>query len=296
MTLGLHQLEHRIALRPLPRMGGKRYRPDTSSLADYYSNRASQGGLVTVEGTHQLHETGKGGYVPGPWNKDQIKHWKTITDSIRRKGAISCCQLWYDICSSKEKAVYRKKDLLPEPVLATAAGISMMKESANAATNLAGFDMIQIHNLYQAPLLSALSTVVQEVADVIGPKRVGFRLAPLSDTEDVARQDRFKDYIPPIARILEQTPDLAFINLNGRLCNSDHDIISPTDVIDPFRQLIESHNEAKGSNVVLLLTGVPIAIVSEHAKQYPKELLAFSEKFHSNPGKTGVDPRLLELY
>lgn len=63
--------------------------------ATYYSQRASQGGLLISEAT-QISLQGKG-YpgAPGIHTQDQVEGWKLVTEQVHAKGAHMFLQLWH---------------------------------------------------------------------------------------------------------------------------------------------------------------------------------------------------------
>ncbi|MDB5485242.1 MAG: alkene reductase [Tardiphaga sp.] len=96
LQLGPYALRHRIALAPLTRM-----RADTTSLAaralnaEYYSQRATPGGLIIAEAS-QVTPTGRGSpNTPGIHSNDQIAGWRQVTDAVHAKGGIVFLQLWH---------------------------------------------------------------------------------------------------------------------------------------------------------------------------------------------------------
>jgi N-ethylmaleimide reductase len=98
-------LSHRVVLAPMTRT---RADPDrlapTAINAEYYAQRASQGGLLITEATHISPEAtpiwtiydrvrDSGGQVPGLWTEDQVAGWKLVTRAVHRQGARIVCQL-----------------------------------------------------------------------------------------------------------------------------------------------------------------------------------------------------------
>jgi|EP00942_MAST-04A_sp_MAST-4A-sp1_P008234 N-ethylmaleimide reductase len=87
---------HRVALAPLTRM-----RADEPGLTprkmhiDYYSQRASPGGLLISEATFISPESHGYNHAPGIWTEAQIDAWKKVTDAVHMKGGKITCQLWH---------------------------------------------------------------------------------------------------------------------------------------------------------------------------------------------------------
>lgn len=99
LRLGRLNLSHRIVLAPLTRMRSIRsddgiFLPGDLTL-EYYTQRASKGGLQFTEATDiSPHASGYPG-VPGIFAQKQIAAWKKITDAVHAKGGFIFCQLWH---------------------------------------------------------------------------------------------------------------------------------------------------------------------------------------------------------
>jgi N-ethylmaleimide reductase len=96
IRIGAIDLSHRIVLAPLTRM-----RADLPGnlpnelMATYYSQRASQGGLMIAEATF-ISPTGNGGYAsPGIFTDAQVAGWRKIVDAVHTKGGKILLQLWH---------------------------------------------------------------------------------------------------------------------------------------------------------------------------------------------------------
>jgi N-ethylmaleimide reductase len=90
------RLSHRVVMAPLTRMRSTQPGDIPGSLAlEYYTQRASEGGLIITEAT-TVAVTGRG-YLgaPGIYSDDQIVGWKKITDAVHAKGGIILLQLWH---------------------------------------------------------------------------------------------------------------------------------------------------------------------------------------------------------
>ena len=73
-------LSHRVVLAPLTRLRNDDDHVPTDLVAEYYAQRASvPGTLLITEGTFIAQRAGGYNNVPGIWNDDQIKAWKTVS-------------------------------------------------------------------------------------------------------------------------------------------------------------------------------------------------------------------------
>lgn len=95
IKIGKHELEHRVVLAPLTRLRANLDGVPNDLLVEYYTQRASKGGLLITEAT--FIDPLAGGYkkAPGIYSKEQIEGWKKVTDSVHAKGAIIFLQLWH---------------------------------------------------------------------------------------------------------------------------------------------------------------------------------------------------------
>ena len=93
-TLGPLQLKNRIVMAPLTRSRAREDNVPSAMAADYYSQRASAG-LIITEAT-QATADGQG-YIdtPGVFSDAQVAEWKKVTDAVHKKGGLIFCQLWH---------------------------------------------------------------------------------------------------------------------------------------------------------------------------------------------------------
>ncbi|MDA9489525.1 alkene reductase [Bradyrhizobium sp. CCBAU 11361] len=96
VQVGPLTLKHRVVMPPMSRL---RAQPGTGIPSDlqleYYTQRASNGGLIITEAT-AIAPSARGYYhAPGLYTDDQIAGWKRITDAVHAKGAYFFTQLWH---------------------------------------------------------------------------------------------------------------------------------------------------------------------------------------------------------
>ena len=260
VTLGRHQLANRIVLPPLTRQRAAQGDVPTDLMAQYYSQRASAGFMVT-EGT-QIEPRGKGyAWTPGIYSAAQIAGWRKVTRAVHAEGGVIFAQLWHvgrvshtalqpggaaPVAPSALPALNAKAFIETGPGAGTLVAPSMPRELsvaeiaelvklyAQAARNAleAGFDGVEIHaangylvnqfisghantrtDEYGGSLekrLRFLREVVEAVAAVVGPERMGVRFTPLFTSTDEDRvyigfveDDPHATYIEAI-KVLEQ--------------------------------------------------------------------------------------------
>ncbi len=96
LNFGRKNLSHRIVLAPLTRMRSEQPGDIPTDLnAEYYSQRASEGGLLITEAT-QISRQGKGyPNTPGIHSAEQVEGWKKVTSAVHKKGGLIFLQLWH---------------------------------------------------------------------------------------------------------------------------------------------------------------------------------------------------------
>src|SRR5690348_5466811 len=96
VQVGPIKLKHRVVMPPMSRL---RAQPGTGIPSDlqleYYTQRASDGGLILTEAT-AIAASARGYYhAPGLYTDEHTAGWKRITDSVHAKGAYFFTQLWH---------------------------------------------------------------------------------------------------------------------------------------------------------------------------------------------------------
>jgi N-ethylmaleimide reductase len=93
VQVGRWKLPNRIVMAPLTRNRAPGAIP-TPLMAEYYSQRASAGLLIT-EAT-AISAQGQGyAQVPGLYSTEQLDGWKRVTDAVHRHHGRIVCQLWH---------------------------------------------------------------------------------------------------------------------------------------------------------------------------------------------------------
>jgi N-ethylmaleimide reductase len=96
LEVGPYQLSHRVVMAPLTRMRAERESFAPRPLnADYYGQRATQGGLIIAEASPVL-ATGRGNpATPGIYSQAQLEGWRAVVDAVHAKGGVIFLQLWH---------------------------------------------------------------------------------------------------------------------------------------------------------------------------------------------------------
>jgi N-ethylmaleimide reductase len=96
LELGPVRLNHRVIMAPLTR--SRSVQPDGipgDLMLEYYTQRASDGGLIISE-ANQLSIESRGWFgAPGVYLDGQVDGWKKIVDVIHEKGGYIFAQLWH---------------------------------------------------------------------------------------------------------------------------------------------------------------------------------------------------------
>src|SRR6266850_5920782 len=89
-------LSHRVVMAPLTRSRSEQPGDIPGKLMlEYYSQRASDGGLIISEAT-SISIAGRGWFgAPGLYSDEQVAGWKKITGAVHAKGGYMFSQLWH---------------------------------------------------------------------------------------------------------------------------------------------------------------------------------------------------------
>lgn len=96
IQIGPIQLKHRVVMAPLTRSRSEQPGDVPGKLMlEYYTQRASEGGLIISEAT-TISVTGRGWFgAPGLYSDQQIEGWSKIVESVHAKGGRIFAQLWH---------------------------------------------------------------------------------------------------------------------------------------------------------------------------------------------------------
>jgi N-ethylmaleimide reductase len=96
VKLGAIQLKHRVVMAPLTR--SRSIQPNSvpgDLMAEYYAQRASDGGFIIGEATN-ISITSRGWLgAPGLYTEEQVQGWRRIVDAVHAKGGVMFAQLWH---------------------------------------------------------------------------------------------------------------------------------------------------------------------------------------------------------
>lgn len=94
IRIGAWDLPNRVLMAPLTRARAGAERVPNALMAEYYTQRASAG-LIITEAT-SVTPMGVGyADTPGIWSDEQVAGWKLVTESVHRAGGRILLQLWH---------------------------------------------------------------------------------------------------------------------------------------------------------------------------------------------------------
>ncbi|KAJ3143883.1 12-oxophytodienoate reductase 1 [Geranomyces variabilis] len=243
-------LAHRIVLAPLTRCRAVDGNVANDLMAEYYAQRATEGGLLISEGTVINPYGYTGQNIPGIYTDAQEAGWRKVCERVAEKRAVFFAQLWHCGRSTLSEnmpngeAPWSSSAIQPNvrgrpmpremPVDVIHSTIGDFGRAAERARR-AGFDGIEIHSAngylvdqflqngtnhrndeYGGSIENRskflLETVEACIAGVGGqPGRVGVRLAPWGTFGDISTTDT----TPLFTYVLKRLSDygLAYVHL-----------------------------------------------------------------------------------
>jgi N-ethylmaleimide reductase len=96
VQIGAIMLKHRVVMPPMSRLRAEWPSGVPSDLMlEYYSQRASDGGLIFTEATAVSPSARGYRGAPGMYSDEQVTGWQRITDAVHAKGGDMFAQLWH---------------------------------------------------------------------------------------------------------------------------------------------------------------------------------------------------------
>lgn len=96
LQLGRYTLAHRVVMAPLTRMRATPGGNEPRELnAQYYGQRASEGGLIISEATQVVQSGQAYPTTPGLHSDAQVRGWRGVTEAVHAKGGLIFAQLWH---------------------------------------------------------------------------------------------------------------------------------------------------------------------------------------------------------
>lgn len=211
LQVGPWRLAHRVVMAPLTRMRASLPGNVPNALnAQYYGQRATEGGLIIAEAS-QVLPSGQGApATPGIHTAEQVEGWKGVVQAIHAKGGRVFLQLWHvgrishpshqpggglpvapSAIAAIGKATTAQFTREPYPVpraLRTDEIPGIVEGYAQAARNAkaAGFDGVEIHSANGYLLEQFLQSRTNQRTDAYGGSIANRCRLPLEVAEAVA--------------------------------------------------------------------------------------------------------------
>lgn len=232
--MGNFNLSHRVVLAPMTRCRSLNGIPQPS-LAEYYSQRSTNGGFLISEGALISPSAGGLPHCPGIFTEEQVEAWKKVVDAVHDKGGVFFCQLWHvgrashqvyqpggidaPVSSTNKPLSERWKILMPDgthspypaPRALTISDISQVVDHYRiAALNAirAGFDGIEIHGAHGYLIDQFLKDGINDRTDEYGgpiANRCRFLLEVVQSVVDAIGSNKVAVRISPAIDHLDAT-------------------------------------------------------------------------------------------
>jgi N-ethylmaleimide reductase len=95
LKIGDLTLAHRLVMAPLTRMRADDSLTPTELSVEYYSQRASEGGLILGEACVISPQAVASRRMPGLWLSQHRDGWRRVTAAVHERGGYICAQLWH---------------------------------------------------------------------------------------------------------------------------------------------------------------------------------------------------------
>lgn len=276
LKLGRLSLAHRVVMAPMScRLAAHAEGIPSPRMVLHYGQRASPGGLIIAEAAPvSCHGRGHRA-LPGLHTVEQSNHWQCVTRAVKAGGGVIVAQLWH---------------AGPAMHAPTASEIdTILDDYRNAAEHAgdAGFDGIEIHAAHGGlldrllqdgtqPRLDRLREVIDAVASVWSPGRVGVRLSPAASIDGSSGVDA----LPLFSQVLREIGlmGVAYVDLVEPRCGMgrlDSQAGWPLRLPALFRALRPEALISSGGHDVLSASR---AVADGHA-----DAVAFGRAFLANP-------------
>ncbi|KAK4934419.1 hypothetical protein LTR10_024313 [Elasticomyces elasticus] len=172
LRIGDIELSHRLILAPCTRCRSPEQIPGQLNI-EYYSQRATKGGLLIIEATFISPGAGSFARVPGIVQTDQIEGWKKVTSAVHAKEGYIFLQLWYTGRSNKR---LEGCSICPTYGFGRYAPVNdRQDEFGGSIENRARFPLMIVNSLIQS----------------VGAHRVAIRLSPFGNVHGAADSDPY---------------------------------------------------------------------------------------------------------
>ncbi|MGY6126923.1 alkene reductase (plasmid) [Paraburkholderia strydomiana] len=322
--VGAFNLKHRIVLPALSRLRAQWPSANPSDLMhDYYSQRASNGGLLIAEATAITPEGRSYHAAPGIYTEEHVVRWKQITDAVHAKGGLILLQLNHagratntsisqmtPITASVNESFLRDETIVvttPDGLVRPSAhralqtnevaGVVEQFRVAAANARRAGFDGIELLAAQGHLIEQFLQNGSNKRTDIYGgstENRVRFLVEIVEAVSTVWGADRVGVRISPSSTfngMSDSDPRALFRHLAARLSDLD---IAYLHVIEPRISGDSTIDETQGAvaaselgkffdGPIIAAGGFTPASAEDAVTNGLASLIAFGRHFTSNP-------------
>ena len=230
VTIGAFQLKNRVVMAPLTRSRSDDDGVPPAFAADYYSQRAGCG-LIVSEATNISPQAVGYALTPGIWSDLQVAAWRAIVDAVHAREGIIFLQLWHtgrishpDLQGGRppvapsaikpEGQAFTKegmKDHVTPRALETGEIPPIVDDYRKAAANAkaAGFDGVEVHSANNYLLEQFIRDSTNKRTDEYGgsiENRLRFPLAAIDAVLQVWAPGRVGVRISPATTMPGETP------------------------------------------------------------------------------------------
>jgi len=318
-TIGRLHLKHRVVHPPLTRLRANADDSVSDMMIEYYTQRASDGGLIITESVHPSYDSR--GYIgaPGIYEDNHIPGWRKVADAVHKKGGVIIMQISHDGRQSHADLSHGKSPLAPsvvpfEGLAFTANGwvpvsphrailieeipglVETYRKAAERAL-AAGFDGVELHNANGYLADTFLQDGTNKRTDAYGgsvENRVKFPLELVNALISVWGADRVGVRISPSGKwgaISDSNPEATFGYYAQKL--NDYGI-AYLHVIEPRVMGVETLDEELSpvasaflrpifKGPIIAAGGFSLEDAEATLQKGDADLIAFGRYFTSNP-------------
>jgi N-ethylmaleimide reductase len=316
-TLGKLPLKNRIVMAPMTRSRAVEANTANQLMAEYYTQRASAG-LIITEGTSPSPNGTGYARIPGIWSKRQIAGWEKVTSAVHAKGGVIFVQLMHtgrvghplnlpaDAQLLAPSAVAAEGTMFtdaqgaqPYPVpraMSEAEVWATVDEYTQAARNAmaAGFDGVELHGANGYLLEQFLSPHSNQRDDSWGgsvEKRIGFVVEVVKRVTAAIDPHRVGIRLSPYGTSAGMKPypeiDQTYLELVARLSPYglqyihlvDHSSMGAPKVPESLRRTLRR----AWPRTVILAGGLDRTLAEAALRDGKGDLFAFARSFLANP-------------
>ncbi|KAG2225575.1 hypothetical protein INT45_013686 [Circinella minor] len=304
IQVGTNQLQHRIVLAPLTRLRADENNAATDLIVEYYSQRATPGGLLISEAILTSLKNGNIPGFPALSTDNQIESWRKVTDAVHAKSSVIFAQLIHLGRVGPSQPPVGPSAIAPRGLNASANNKpyetpreltkseikDIIQEFVIAAKNAikAGFDGVELHgangsnsNMRTDEYGGSIENrarfvfeVTDAVSNAIGVERTSNRFSPWSGNLDVEDDTPYETWSYIVKHL---NPNLAYVHFVEP--RDDYVRAKPDfdNSLDPFRALWKGPFISAGGY------STNSKLIAKTAEEKPKNLIAVGRTFIANP-------------